>query len=198
MMASLFLEREAAEAPVGSVKGSVGSLSASGGEVGGGGAAGVVLGSAALPFPFLPPGGLVFPPLFCLLPSFFCFPLFWAFPPAPLPSFVVVVAALAGSVAAFSSAAPSAAAVVAGKPISLKRVSISGSVRGDREVAISANVLPVPLRWRMAISSAVVHGVGGVGSAGAVGVGVGEVGFGGSGEVVGRGGLRRCGWWVGG
>ena len=165
-------------------------------------------GSAGLFFPFLG---------FCLLvDSFLGFP-----PPPPLGALVLASFALvvggdgdlegSGSAAGGSVVGSGAAVMVAGRPISLKRVSTSGSVRGAREVAISVKVLPLPLRWRMAMSSAVVHGAGGVGSAGggagdvgsagggaggvgsaegAVGVGSGAVGAG----VVAGGGLRRWGW----
>ena len=93
--------------------------------------------------------------------------------------------------------------LVAGRPISLKRVSTSGSVRGAREVAISVKVLPLPLRWRIAMSSAVVHGAGGDGSAPGGAAGVGSAGGAGSGaagagvsDVVAMGGLRRWGWGI--
>lgn len=168
---------------------------------------GVVVGagSAGLVFPFL---------AFCLLVDSFL-----GLPPPPPPlgglvlgSFVGGVGDLEGSglvtmagVSVVGSGSP-AVVMVAGRPISLKRVSTSGSVRGAREVAISAKVLPLPLRWRMAMSSAVVHGVGGVGSAaggaegvgsagGAEGVGSGAAGAAGSGMVV-VGGLRRWGFKV--
>ena len=152
---------------------------------------------------------------------------FLGFPPPPplgtlvLGSFVVgagagdlegsgLVTTAGESVAVSGSAvAVVVAVVVAGRPISLKRVSTSGSVRGARDVAISVKVLPLPLRWRIAMSSAVVHGAGGVGSAaggaGGVGSGGGAEGGGsgaeGSGMVV-VGGLRRwvggeVSWWVG-
>ena len=140
-------------------------------------------GSAGLFFPFL---------AFCLLPSFLGFP-------PPLGAFVlgsfVVVGAGAGDLegsgsAAGGSVAGSGSAVVvmvAGRPISLKRVSTSGSVRGAREVAISVKVLPLPLRWRIAMSSAVVHGVGGVGGVGSAAGGAGGVGSAGGAEGVGSG-----------
>lgn len=149
-------------------------------------------GSAGLFFPFL---------AFCLVPL----------GALVLGSFVVGAgagdlegsgSAAGGSVAGSGSPAMTAVVIVAGRPISLKRVSTSGSVRGAREVAISAKVLPLPLRWRIAMSSAVVHGVGGVGSAagGAGGVGsaggagsAGGVGSGARGAVVAGGGLRRWG-----
>ena len=158
--------------------------------------------SAGLGLPFLG---------FCLLvPSFLGLPS-----PPPLGglvlgSFALVVggdgdlegsgSAAGGSVAGSGSPAVAVVVViVAGRPISLKRVSTSGSLRGAREVAISVKVLPLPLRWRIAMSSAVVHGVGGVGSAavgagsggGAEGVGSGAAG---AGAVVVVGGLRRWGW----
>ena len=137
-------------------------------------------------------------------------------PPPPLGALVLGSSAVAagagdlegsgsaagGSVAGSGSPAVTAVVIVAGRPISLKRVSTSGSVRGAREVAISVKVLPLPLRWRMAMSSAVVHGFGGVGSAagGAGGVGsaggagsAGGVGSGATGAVVAGGGLRRWG-----
>ena len=152
---------------------------------------------------------------------------FWGFcllglPPPPLGALVLGSSAVAagagdlegsgsaagGSVAGSGSPAVTAVVMVAGRPISLKRVSTSGSVRGAREVAISVKVLPLPLRWRIAMSSAVVQGAGGVGSAGGAG-GVGSAGGAGSGaagawvgDVVAVGGLRRwvggeVSWWVG-
>ena len=177
----------------GGLAGAVGARGPGAGGVGGAGSAGLGLPFSFLGFP--PP-----PPLGTLV----------------LGSFVVGAGAgdlegsglvtTAGESVAVSGSA--VAVVVAGRPISLKRVSTSGSVRGARDVAISVKVLPLPLRWRIAMSSAVVQGAGGVGSAGGAG-GVGSAGGAGSGaagawvgDVVAVGGLRRwvggeVSWWVG-